>query len=77
MDANKIFKEILEASKPFTVTEASRKSFIQDCNKCGVKIDSKFNILMPVTEDHISKLVDNLGNAVIKMVIRKILRSYT
>ncbi len=77
MDANKVLREIIDASKPLTITEASKESFIKDCEKCGVKIDSNYNILSSVTEDHIDKLIDNLNNVVLKMVVRKILRNYT
>ncbi len=76
MDAKQALKEILEAAKPLTVTEASRGALVRDCVKSGINVDNNLNIWGVVTEKHIDGLLNDLSNSVLKMVVRRIMRKF-
>ena len=76
MDTRKAITEIFEAVKPMTVTERSRAAFVQDCSSSGihVTIDLKFSGM--ISERNINDLVNHLSSAVLKIVVRNVMRNH-
>ncbi len=76
MNTSKALTEILEAVKPLTVTDRSRSAFVQDCSNCGIAmaLDLKFSGI--ITEQKINNLIDYLSSAVLKLIVRNVLRNY-
>lgn len=77
MEPLKILNAILEEAKPLTLTVASRSSLIQDFEKSGIKLDNELNILSTVTEKNLDLLIKNLNKAVMKLIVRRVMRQYT
>ncbi len=76
MDAKRVLEEILEAAKPLTATDTSRNELVRDCAKSDITVDKDLNVTNIVTEKHINDLVDNLSSAILRLVVRKVLRNY-
>ena len=76
MNAKEALKEVLESAKPMTTTSHSRRILVEQCARSGIVIDTDLNIINEITEAHIKRLSENLSNAVIRMVIRRVLRKY-
>ncbi len=76
MNTRKAITEIFEAVKPMTVTERSRAAFVQDCTSCGITVSIDLNFSGMVSEKTVNDLVNHLSSAVLKIVVRNVMRQY-
>ncbi len=76
MNAGKALTEILNAVKPLTITDRSREAFVQDCSSCGIRMNVDLMFSGMVTEAKVNDLINHLSSAVLKLIVRNVLRDY-